>query len=134
ELAAGEDDDRHFGERLVGLDLLQYLEAGHVRQAKIEHHAVALLLAQRLERAGTGAGGDDLDVVMAEELGDRKLLARIVLDDEETSPPRLGELLDARERRVDALGGRRLGDEGEGAARQRVLTILVERDDLHRDV
>ncbi len=34
----------------------------------------------------------------------------------------------------DALGGGRLGDEGECAARQRVLAVLVERDDLHRDV
>ena len=43
-------------------------------------------------------------------------------------------LLDARQRGVDAFGRRRLGDEGEGAARQRVLAVLVERDDLHRDV
>ena len=38
------------------------------------------------------------------------------------------------ERGVDAFGRGRLGDEREGAARQRVLAILVERDDLHRDV
>ena len=38
------------------------------------------------------------------------------------------------ERGVDAFGRGRLGDEREGAARQRVLAVLVERDDLHRDV
>ena len=42
--------------------------------------------------------------------------------------------LDARQRGFDALGGRRLGHEGERAARQRVLAVLVERDDLHRNV
>ena len=34
----------------------------------------------------------------------------------------------------DAFARRRLGHEGERAARQPVLAVLVERDDLHRDV
>ena len=38
------------------------------------------------------------------------------------------------ERVRDAFRRRRLDDEGERAARQPVLAILVERDDLHRDV
>ena len=37
-------------------------------------------------------------------------------------------------RGADAFGRRRLVDEGERAARQRVLAVLVERDDLHRNV
>ena len=37
-------------------------------------------------------------------------------------------------RRADALGRGRLVDEGERAARQRVLAVLVERDDLDRNV
>ena len=37
-------------------------------------------------------------------------------------------------RGFDALRGRRLGDERESAAREAVLAVLVERDDLHRDV
>ena len=38
------------------------------------------------------------------------------------------------ERGLDALGRGRLGDERERAARQPVLAVLVERDDLHRNV
>ena len=71
---------------------------------------------------------------MAEQFADAHLLGRIVLDDQETLAPRLGKLLDPRQRLVDAFGRRRLGDEGEGAAGKSVLAILVERDDLHRDM
>ena len=39
-----------------------------------------------------------------------------------------------RQRIGDAFPRRRLGDEGERAARQAVLTVLVERDDLNRDM
>ena len=39
-----------------------------------------------------------------------------------------------RERRLEALGRGRLGQEAERAAREAVLPVLVERDDLHRDV
>ena len=38
------------------------------------------------------------------------------------------------ERVRNALARRRLGHEREGAARKAVLAVLVERDDLHRDV
>ena len=81
-----------------------------------------------------GAGGHDLDVVVAEQLADAHLLGRVVLDDQQAPPPRLREVLDPRQRLGNAFARRRLGDEGERAARQAVLAILVERDDLHRNV
>ena len=77
---------------------------------------------------------DDLDVVVAEQLADAHLLGGIVLDDQQALAPRLRVVLDARQRRLEAFGRRRLGHEGEGAAREPVLAVLVERDDLHRDV
>ena len=58
----------------------------------------------------------------------------IVLDDQQAFLARLGEFLDARERLVDAFARGRLVDEGEGAARETVLAVLVERDDLYRDM
>ena len=87
-----------------------------------------------VERFAAGPGGDDLDVVVTEQFADAHLLGLIVLDHQQSLPPRLREILDLRERFGNALARRRLGDEGEGAARKPVLAILVERDDLHRDV
>ena len=40
QVLAGEDDDGHVGQRRLGVHLLQQLEAGHVGQAQVEHHAV----------------------------------------------------------------------------------------------
>ena len=71
---------------------------------------------------------------MAEQFADAHLLGRIVLDNQQALSPRLGKLLDAGQRVVDALARRRLVDERERAARQAVLTVLVERDDLHRNM
>ena len=67
QLAAGEHDDRHVGQRVVGAQLFQHFKAGHVGQAQIEHDAVGGLSAQRIERVAAGAGGLDLDVVIAEQ-------------------------------------------------------------------
>ncbi len=134
ELAAGEDDDRQIGEILVVAHPLQQVEAGHVRQTQIEDDAVDRLLAQHIERRGAGLDRGDVDIVVAEQLGDAEPLRGIVLDDEQALASRLGIFLDARQRGFQPLGRRRLGDEREGAARQPVLAILVEGDDLHRNV
>ena len=134
QFPSGEHHDGNFRQRGVLADAFEHLEARHVRQPEIEHDAVARLLAQDGQRFRAGAGGDDLDVVVAEQFADAHLLGFVVLDDQQTLAARRGVFLDARQRRVDALGGGRLGDEGEGAARERVLAVLVERDDLHRDV
>ena len=113
---------------------VEHLEAAHVGQPQIQHDAVAWLAPQRRECAGAGIGGDDLDVVVAEQFGDAHLLGGIVLDDQQALAARLGVFLDLRQRRADAFGRGRLVDEGKRAARQRVLAVFVERDDLHRNV
>ena len=105
--------------------------SGSRRSSTTQSHG---LVPQRRQRAGAGVGGDDLDVVVIEQFGDAHLLGGIVLHDQQALAPRLGVFLDLRQRRADALGRGRLVDEGERAARQRVLTVFVERDDLHRNV
>ena len=119
--------------RLVA-DLLQHLEARHVGQPQVEHHAVDGLLAQRLSASLAGAGRDDLDVVVAEQLGDAELLGGLSSTTSRRLRRGCAKSLIRRQRRLQALGRRRLGDEREGAARQAVLPVLVQRDDLHRDV
>ncbi len=84
--------------------------------------------------AGAGIGGDDLDVVVIEQFADAHLLGGIVLHDQQPLAARLGVFLDLGQRGGDPFGRGRLVDEGEGAARQRMLAVFVERDDLHRDV
>ena len=71
---------------------------------------------------------------MPEQLGDAELLDRVVLDNQQPLAAGLDVILDPRQGRFEVLGGARLIDEGEGAAGESVLTVLVERHDLHRDV
>ena len=71
---------------------------------------------------------------MSQQFTNAHLLGRVVLDDQQPLLARLGELLDPGQRLVDAFARRRLVDEGEGAARQAVLAVFVERDDLNRDM
>ena len=107
---------------------------GHVRQFEVENDAVIVRFAQRFQRGGAGFGGNDLDIVVAEQFGDAHPLGRIVFHDQQAFPPRLRILLDACERGLDALGRRGLGDKGERSARQGVLAIFVKRDDLNRNM
>jgi len=62
------------------------------------------------------------------------LLGLVVLHHQKALAPRLGVFLDASERGLHAFGGRRLGHERERAAGKAVLAILVERDDLNRNM
>ena len=71
---------------------------------------------------------------MAEQLGDAHLLGRIVLDHQQPLAARLAYSLMRASAASHALGRRRLGDERESAARKPVLAVLVERDDLHRNM
>ena len=78
EVLARVDDHRDVREALVGADLLEQLEAAHLRQLEVEHDAVdARLLLERLERLLAGGRRGDLDVVaVADQLADRVALDR----------------------------------------------------------
>ena len=58
----------------------------------------------------------------------------IVLDDQQPLDVRGGEVLDAVEGGLEPLGGRRLDQVGERTVREAVLALLVDGDDLHRDM
>ena len=81
-----------------------------------------------------GARGLDLDVVMAEQFADAHLLGGVVFHHQQAFTPRRGIFLDAAEGGLDTFRGGRLGDEGECAAGQAMLLVLVQGDDLDRDV
>ena len=104
EVAAGEDHDRQVGQRRVVLDLLQHLESRDVGQAQVEHHAVEALLAQLVERAAAGIGGDDLDVGMGQQLADAEALGLVVLGDQQALLARPHIVVDAGKRRAQPLG------------------------------
>ncbi len=134
KLAAGEHHDRQVHQRRLLSDLLQHVEAGHIGQAQVEHHAIDQLLAQQNERLLAGFRRHDVDIVAAQQLRDAEPLGGVVLDHQQAAATRRGEILDARERLLQSVGAGRLAQEGERAARQTVLAILIESNDLHRDV
>jgi hypothetical protein len=75
------------------------------------------------------------DVVVPEEFADCSCLGGVVLDDEQALPMRpLHYSLMRVKARLQAVRGRRFVDEGERAAREPVLAVLVEGDDLDRNV
>ncbi len=62
---------------------LEHLEPRHVGKLQVEHHAIDLILAQLRERLGAGLGGGDLDVLVAQQLGDALALGLVVLDQQQ---------------------------------------------------
>ncbi len=60
------------------------------------------------ERVAAGSNGDDVDVVVAEQLADAQLFGGIVLDDEQALATRPRVFPDAFERDVQAFGARGL--------------------------
>ena len=97
QFAAGEHHHRHVGEVRVGAQLLQHLESRHVGKPQIEHDAVARVLPENAQGFGAGAGGNDLDVVVAEQLCNAHLLGPIILNHQQPLAARLGVFLDTRQ-------------------------------------
>ena len=62
--------------RVVLAHPLQDVEPAHVRQAQVEHHAIAPPLLEDRQRVGAAAGRDDVDVVVSEQLGDAEATRR----------------------------------------------------------
>lgn len=76
----------------------------------------------------------DVDVVMSEKRSDAQPLRLVVLHEQQLLATRLGIGLQARQRLAEAFRRRRLAHEGESAARKSMLSILVQTDDLHRNM
>src|SRR5205085_2336814 len=134
QLATGKDNHRDVGERCVVADRFEQVETRHVGQPEIEHDAIRRLLADRGERFLAGTDGHQVDVVMPQKLGDAARLGGVVFDNQEALAAWLYVVLDPRQRGLEVLRRAWLVDKGEGAAGEPVLAVLVERDDLHRDV
>ena len=100
ELLAGEDDDRQILQGGLRLKLLQQFEAGHVRQAQVEHDAVERPVEQGVERLAAGGDGRHLDVLIVEQLDNGLALDVVVLDDQQPLGARGGEVLEALEGRL----------------------------------
>ena len=63
--------------------MFKQLEPRHVRQLQIENDAIGWLLPKHRQSLATVVGGDDFDVLIAEQLGYAQKLCRIVLDDQQ---------------------------------------------------
>src|SRR4030095_16911811 len=83
---------------------------------------------------GAGSHGRYLDVIMTEELDNTRALQLVILHHEQALRMRRGKTLDALEGSLDAVRGHGLHHVCERTMRQPVLTFLLERDDLHRDM
>ena len=88
QFPAGEHDNRHVRQRVIGAQFLQHIKAGHVGETQIEDHAVGGLTAQGIECLASGAGGFNLDIVIAEQFGNAHLLGGIIFNDEQAFAPR----------------------------------------------
>ena len=82
QIFAGEDDDRDLRERRVRMQSLKKLEAGHVRQPQIEHHAIEGLFLHCFQRFASASGRDEFDVLVIEQFHDRLPLDVVVFDDQ----------------------------------------------------
>ncbi len=122
------------GKRFGFTHAVEHVEAGHIGKLEVEHDAVASALGERRQGLGAAAHDDDVDVVVPKELLNGLLLGRVVLDDQEASASRLDEFLDADNGRLQVLAVRRFRDEREGAAGQAVLAVVIDGDELHRNV
>jgi hypothetical protein len=80
---AGQDEVRDA--RLGGAQALERAEAGGVREAEVEQHAVGRVGRQRVDRRGQRAHVADIDarVLLLQQLGDEERVALVVLDEQE---------------------------------------------------
>ena len=97
-------------------------------QPQVEHHAVVRRGIERLQRDLAGRDARRLDVAIADQIGDRLALDRIVLDDEQLLDALLDERLDPVEPGLEALGADRLVQEAERAGLQAAALLVEARD------
>ncbi len=134
EFAPGEHHHRDIAKRRIVANSLQHLEPRHVGQLQVEHHAIDAVVAQLQQRARAGIGRHDFYIVGSQQFGDALALGFIVFDQQQTLAARLGVALDAGKGILQAFRGGRLLHERKRAARQTVMAILVQGDDLHGNV
>ena len=117
-------DDRQLAETLALPQLLQQLEAAHVREAQVEHHAVVWFLFDRVERLLACRDGGHVNIVVADQLHDARALDVVVFDDEQVFDAPLDERADARERAFERIPRHGLRQVREGALLERALPLI----------
>ena len=89
QLAAGEDDDRNIGtvrrRRAISSSTSKPVMSGRRRSSTTQSHGWSRSVASA---SLAGAGGDDLDIVVPEQLADAQLLGGVVLHDQQALAPR----------------------------------------------
>ena len=113
---------------------LQHLEAGHVGQAQIDDAAIEALGDQRAHSRAARADTHDFDVVVRQQVDDARALQVVVLDDQQAPHLRRDVRLQPVERALEIDGRRRLHEVREGAVRQPVLLLFLDREHLHGNV
>ena len=122
---------RSFGSFWISASSSKPVMSGSRRSSTTQSYSRSCIAASA---SCAGADRRDLHVVVRDQLLDAHALGGIVLDDEQLARPRLGEALDAVERRLDAVGRERLVEIRERAALEPVLAFLFDGADLHGDV
>ena len=128
------DDDPEVLRVDVPLDRLQELEAVHVGQVQVEHHAVERPGPQGLEGLGGRPDGGDADVGVADRGGDVAALDLVVLHDQQLPDPALQETFDGGEGIVQRLLAHGLLEEGKRPQPDPALPAIVHRDHVDGDV
>src|SRR5262245_13980263 len=81
-----------------------------------------------------GFGRNDIDIIVAQQFLDAEPFCSVVLDDQQPPLARLRVIFDSAKVCVQFLSGGRLAQESKCAARQRMLAVFIERDDLYWNV
>ena len=134
QVPTSEDDHRHGRQRRLSVHPLQQLETGHVGKTQVEHDAIKRTLEQGLQRLAAGPDGCHFDVAGSEQFLGGASLDLVVLDDQEPLGARRREFLDPIERRLQSIGRGRFHQKGKGAMGETVLALLLQGDDLHRNM
>jgi hypothetical protein len=102
EFFARKHYDGHVAQAGICLHLVEQLESAHVGQAQVEHHAIKRAFAHRGECRLATIDRNGLDVLVIQQLDDRRALDGVVLDHQQPFRMRGCEILDAFERHLEA--------------------------------
>ncbi len=97
----------------------------------MQSNALALRACERLL---AGCHGRGLDVAVADQLDDALPRRLVVLHHQQPLDRTVHELVQRRERVRERFLGRGLGQEVDRAQPESALPVLLDRDDVHRDV
>ena len=87
----------------IGLQFLDQLEAAHVGQSQIEHHAIESLVLESAQRFLTGGDGRGVNVAVANQFHHAHALHVVVLDHQQFANATFGEVSNVVEGLAEVL-------------------------------